>query len=126
MGEDCWVYVSKKSLKEMLKNADFDYLLWLMREVEGQRWHRVLEKLGFELFSDVPKNEILTSKTILRHLALNDKKIAWRTPMVDICENYEIVLWGDFSEKKFEDPNYIPLYRLREKFEEIIKHMVEE
>jgi hypothetical protein len=125
MGEDCWVYVSKKSLKEMLKNADFDYLLWLMREVEGQRWHRVLEKLGFELL-DVPNNEILTSKTILRHLALSDKKIAWRTPMVDICENYEIVLWGDFSEEKFEDPNYIPLYRLREKFEEIIKRMVEE
>jgi len=119
MGEDTWVYISRKSLREMIRNFDLDYLLWLMFSVEGQRWYYVTDKLGF---SDYNLDEhILTSKDIMRNLALNNEEIEWREIFVSICEKYDIVLWGDYSERRFESPDYVRLYDLREEFENIVK-----
>ena len=118
MGEDTWVYISRKSLREMVRNFDLDYLLWLMINVEGQRWYYVTDKLGF---SDYDLGEhILTSKDIMRNLALSSDEIEWREIFVSICEKYDIILWGDYSERRFESPDYVCLYDLREEFEKII------
>jgi len=89
MGVDTIVYIKKSQLKKLF-NLDIEYFYFLMLKVCYKRWHNFIEMFDLE---DI---DLITSKELLRQIALNPKlKLKARSWWVNILSEYDLIFAKD-------------------------------
>jgi hypothetical protein len=121
MGEDVQVWIAKKDLPKFIENWDFDLFMWLMNQFGFMRWYRFVELMAFDDYEEKiegEKEHYITGRTMMRYLMRSTKpKGEIRRKLSELCEKYDVIFRGDYSEKKPDKEKYVELYNVREAFE---------
>jgi len=111
VGVDVKIYIRKDHLKRLF-DFDYDYFYFLMLKAKV-RWNH------FEEMFELGDTDIITSKELLKHIALNPKlKLKSRNWWVEILSEYDLIFARDTVrkeslEERIEDFNeYIDLGEL--------------
>jgi len=89
MGIDVRIYIRKDQLKRLF-DLDYDYFYFLMLKLAGKRWQR------FEEMFDLGDIDFITSKELLKQIALNPKlKLKSRDWWVNILSEYDLIFAKD-------------------------------
>ena len=119
MGVDLVVYIRKDQIRKLLDLDssfsfwdDFYYLLKM-----PIRWYTFQEWVHWD------KDEPLTSKQLLTHLARVNKKVENRGKLVEICSNYDLLFAPDF-EKVGEE--WVDVVRIEDTIQKLVKKHFDE
>jgi len=89
MGVNVRIYIRKDQLKRLF-DFDNDYFYFLMFKLAGKRWNH------FEEMFDLGDIDIVTSKELLKRIALNPKlKLESRSWWVNILSEYDLIFTRD-------------------------------